>query len=55
VLLTSLADGNQLITVGFGIEDSDDQAEALSQFHEALLKRLKADGLSLINSLGAAP
>jgi small-conductance mechanosensitive channel len=55
VLISSLADGQQLISVGFGIADPDDQAEALSQFHEALLQRLTSEGLSLSAAPVAPP
>jgi small-conductance mechanosensitive channel len=54
LLLSSLLDGQQTLTADFGIMDADDQAEALSQFHQGLLKRLSSEGLSLI-STPAAP
>ncbi len=54
LLLSSLLDGQQTLTAGFGIIDPDDQAEALSQFHQGLLKRLSSDGASLL-STPAAP
>jgi MscS family membrane protein len=55
VQLSSLVDGQQMITVGFGIADPDDQGEALSQFHSALLKRLTAEGVPLLGPPGTIP
>jgi MscS family membrane protein len=46
--LNSVADGHQLISAGFGIADPDDSAEAISQFHTALVDRLAREKIPLL-------
>jgi MscS family membrane protein len=47
VNLDKLADGYQAITVGFWLNEMDDQGAALSEFHEKLLARLEREGIAL--------
>jgi hypothetical protein len=48
VQLASVSDGNQLITTGFWVIDSDVTGDALTDFHVRLVERLSQEGISLL-------
>ena len=54
VSLTSLAEGFQLVTVGFSLTDRDDAAATLSELNEKLLERMQRERIPLLGSGGVA-
>jgi small-conductance mechanosensitive channel len=50
VNLARVADGFQEINVGWWLIDLDDQGDSLTDFHQKLLAKLKAAGISLIEA-----
>ncbi|MFL5814548.1 MAG: mechanosensitive ion channel family protein [Bdellovibrionia bacterium] len=48
VQLASISDGNQLITTGFWVVDSDKTGDALTDFHIRLVERLSRENIPLL-------
>lgn len=48
VQLANLSDGNQMITTGFWVLDSDMTGDALTDFHVRLVERLAREGIPLV-------
>lgn len=46
--LANITDGNQLITTGFWVVDSDMTGDALTDFHVRLVERLNREGIPLL-------
>jgi MscS family membrane protein len=54
VLLKSLADGHQVIQIGFWVEDASESGSVLSQVHETILGRLQSSRIALMHPAHAA-
>jgi small-conductance mechanosensitive channel len=48
VQLANISEGNQLITTGFWVVDSDKTADALTDFHIRLVERLGREGIKIL-------